>query len=465
MATERATLVIEPHTPLDEPWNSQLRAITEMEMPIYEQLLPTKAELEAEKARFFAARGAYNPDLGPRHLDDKHIDEQSLQSFKNALLADETLSPDIRQAYRWRVNEFIAERRMLCAASQGDKRRFEAYNHFIYGRPNGEIFAATTDWFRQQADEALSSEDDALREAAQQVLDVVPNMGGSRFLLVPDDETYRLVRERHYRPGGHFALLFAGVTLPERGPVTPEVGEPILEGVRSNLHAEEYEIADAAGKTWSVSHGPKQLLRPANYSMPLNRFVGLGPGHEWAHVLERINGDRQPLRLSGLGLDRYENGNEGRAVMREQVPYESFEAFSKQLRWQDILRRHFAVSLAEGLAGEKLDFSHVYEVVNAVDRLWERQKNPTDIAAADKKAEDRTWSLLATRVLRGTDGKGGAYLKDKVYLEGNVACWAAARNHPELIEQGDLGKFDIANPRHIALLQAVGVLPRMETDL
>ncbi|HVS58684.1 MAG TPA: hypothetical protein VHD60_03020 [Candidatus Saccharimonadales bacterium] len=462
-STERTSLVIEPHVPVDEPWNSQLRAVAEQERAAHELLQADPATLANEKETFFSSGHTYNPDLRPRHIDETVMEnEAELLSFKEQLRADTSLEPTINQAYRWRVNEIIAERRMVKAAQEGDKRRFEAYNHFIYGAPDKEIFAATADWFRAEAQALLAHENESVREAAQHVLEMVPDLNGNRFALVPDSETFQKIQKRHNQPSGHFALLFNGVELPERGLVTPDIGEPILEKVRENLHANDYSITDAAGTVWSVSHGRKELQRPAQYRMPLKRLVGLGPGHEWTHVLERINGDRQPLRLSGFGLDRYEQGNEGRAVIREQVPFDSFEAFSRQLRWQDILRRHFAISIAEGLGREKGDFSHTYAVINAVDRLWERQKDPDNIAKADQKADDRTWALLATRIMRGTDGTGGAYLKDKVYLEGNIACWKVARENPELIEAGDLAKFDIANSRHIALLQATGVLPRQE---
>ena len=57
-------------------------------------------------------------------------------------------------------------------------------------------------------------------------------------------------------------------------------------------------------------------------------------------------------------------------------------------------------------------------------------------------------------MLKGTDGTGGAYLKDTVYLEGNVAVWQV----PELIPEGDKGKYDIANPRHTESLVRLGVI-------
>jgi hypothetical protein len=41
-----------------------------------------------------------------------------------------------------------------------------------------------------------------------------------------------------------------------------------------------------------------------------------------------------------------------------------------------------------------------------------------------------------------------------------VSNWlTAATRGPQAISEGDLGKFDINNPRHIQALQKVGLLP------
>jgi hypothetical protein len=89
--------------------------------------------------------------------------------------------------------------------------------------------------------------------------------------------------------------------------------------------------------------------------------------------------------------------------------------------------------------------------------LWELQKRPNDVAEAERRAHRRTWALLE-RVFMGTDGSSGPYRRYMVYLEGNVNCWRAAEANPGVIEEGDLGKFDIINERHRRLLKSVGVL-------
>lgn len=184
--------------------------------------------------------------------------------------------------------------------------------------------------------------------------------------------------------------------------------------------------------------------------------MGLALGHEvGSHLLERINGLVGPLRLASDGLDRYELGNEGRAIIREQVPYETFDEFGNLVRWRDILRRDIAVGLGAGVGEERPhSFSEVYGAMKPIDTMYALKSGKPETA------HKRSWDLTV-RTRRGVSGEGGAYLKDKVYLEGNVACWlTAALQGPAAISGGDLGKFDINNPRHIVLLQSVGLLPK-----
>lgn len=461
MVERQPSLLIPPHNPVDTAQWEVYEACTKS-APVYDRLLPPAASLAAAKEEFFASGRTAIPDLRPPEPAAEQVaaEERRLLGIKQSLLAAD--GPDwLRQAYRWRINEDIANLRMLRDARAG--RRFAHYNQFVYGQPDERIYVDTVDWFRQQANEATDSSAASVRQAADDVLAALPDQGGKRSGLLPDPEVFEAIRRQHFQDGGYYTLLLAGVSLPPTGKVPREIGDTALQTVLDNLHS-DYAIADAAGSTWSVAHATGQVKRPANYNMVRQRFIGLGLGHEiGSHLLEYVNGQRSGLRLLSSGLDRYEQANEGRAVIREQVVYESFADFAKLVRWQDILRRHFAISLAEGLAGDKLAFPDVFKLVNDVDRLWERQKLPDDPAAADAKADKRTWDLL-TRVLKGTDGQGGAYRKDIVYLEGNLACWQLAKRHPELIALGDLGKFNIADPRHIALLQTAGVLPREGDD-
>jgi hypothetical protein len=409
-----------------------------------------------------------NASLVADHLDDASLESRldSLTSWKRELLAEQEIDQDIKQAYRWRINEDIASVYMLKASADGDMRNFRRWNEFIYGAPDEDIYRGALDWVANDADVMLAKPDQpaAVVAAAEKVAALLKPERGYRELLAPEEDTFKEVREDHLRATGYYALLLAGTDIPREGKITNEVGDPALQHIVKHNLQSDYAIADAAGSTWGVAHSKEVVERPKAYNMPWQRFVGLGPGHEiGSHLLERVNGARGPVALAEDGLDRYELGNEGRAVSREQVPYETFDEFGKLVRWRDILRRHIAISYAHGVGdSEPKASSEVYEFMNAIDTMYQAKLTPDDSELTKQKAEAKTDALL-TRVLKGTDGTGGAYLKDKVYLEGHVACWlTASLEGPQVISEGDLGKFDINNPRHIALLQKKGLLPVSE---
>lgn len=458
MTEQRTELLIEPHVATDETLWAAYNLLPQLDGDLHEILQPSKEVVEAAHERFYASGMTENPDLRPVAIDNEALGrrETALLDLKKQLGDHE--ANDIQKAYRWKVNEELAKLRMVQATMSGKRRLFESYNKFIYGEVNKEVYGDTLDWFRNEALQHLGSQEASVSEAAENVLALLPDAKGDWKRLCPSDEVFAEVRRQQFRSDGYYALLTAGVTLPAEGPVAPETGDPILRQALDNIGG-KYGLVDASRSTWSVGHQRHEYARPAEYNMPLKRFVGLALGHEPSHILERENGLRQPLRLTADGLDRYEQGNEGRALVREQVVYDKPEDFMKLLRWRDVMRRHLAISLATGPDGTSRTFAEVYKIVNAVDVLFARAAKPKDIEVADALAHKRTWNLLALRTHRGTDGQGGAFWKDKVYLEGNVASWRAAADNPEIIDLGDNGKFDINNPRHIALLQALSVLP------
>jgi hypothetical protein len=404
---------------------------------------------ERSKEPFAFDRYAY---VRPENSTDFAVSEAKLRLFKDEIRASmrDEADPDQRlvlQLYRWKVNEYIAKARMVQLAGAQKGETFERFNQFVYGKPDAEVFAAVCSEFRTTATDALSSQHEHVRKAAQQVLALVPDQAGDRAILRPDSETFARVREAHYGEDGYYTLLFAGVDLPEKEPIKPAVGEPILRQVQHNIGADHYKRVPTAAKAWSVNHVDQELRGPGEYSMPLKRFIGLPAGHEFGtHVLETINGGRQPLRLLSLGLDRNERG-EGRAVGREQVPYETFDEFAKLLRWNDILRRHFVSGMMAGLHEGDASLDAIIRTLYAVDTLREVMAKPDAPEAANMKALDRTASLVARVYGRGI-------YKDTAYLEGNIDAW----RHSERISDGDKGKYDIANERHVTALRQLGIL-------
>ncbi len=448
-------------TQIDNELYARFRSLHEGTQETYKQLT---LDANRQEQAFAAWHNGEDADLTATHLDGEVLNGRldALYAWKAELLATEDVDPVLKQAYRWRINEDIAKVKLLQTSSRGDMEAFRRWNRYIYGEPDEAVYRGALDKVAHDVEELLAKDaiHPAVAEAAQKVLTMLEGKRGYRELLAPTEEVFRAVREDHLRSGGYYALLLSGVDMPQASKIGRQTGDPILEYVVKNNLQSDYELSDAEASSWSVVHSTKSVERPTSYNMPRQRFVGLGLGHEiGSHLLEKMNGQRGPVALMADGLDRYEAGNEGRAVIREQVVYETFDEFGKLVRWRDIIRRHIAISYSEGVGedGPKSN-SEVYEFINTIDQMYQSVLTPDDPEVTMTKAQAKTDSLLL-RVLRG----GSAYLKDKVYLEGQVACWlTAAEQGASRISEGDLGKFDINNPRHIALLQSWGLLPDNE---
>lgn len=397
---------------------------------------------------------ADHQDVGP-FLDRK----ERLEMLRIELHDDQSIDVDLKDAYVRKIDEEIAKAVMVIASSTGDMELFREANESVYGKPDEDVYRAALDWIVHDAERLLETHSDrpTVVAAAQRVINLLGEQRGYREILAPEERVFEAVRQDHMRPMGYYGLLLSGVTVPE-GKISNEVGDPILQTVLKNIGS-NYAISDADGASWSVAHSEEAVKRPGVYNMPRNRFIGLGAGHEiGSHLLERLNGERSPLKILVRGMDRYELGNEGRAVIREQVPYETFDEFGKLVRWRDILRRHIAISYATGVGEDSShSSSEVYQLINTIDTMYQTKLTPDDLDAATQKAQQKTDTLLL-RVLKGTDGTSGAFLKDIVYLEGNIASWVTAAESPEAISDGDMGKHDINNPNHVRLLRKVGVL-------
>jgi hypothetical protein len=47
--------------------------------------------------------------------------------------------------------------------------------------------------------------------------------------------------------------------------------------------------------------------------------------------------------------------------------------------------------------------------------------------------------------------------RDIVYREGNIGVWRVVKNNPEEERRFSVGKYDPANPRHIWILEQLGI--------
>jgi hypothetical protein len=451
-------LLIPPQPPLDDTWFARLSPLVTIPSEIYIYLTPSKEDLREAKETFYSEGMQHNPVLRPdkRHRKTilSHLD--GLQKLR-AAIDEEEEHPIIRRLYLSRIDELLDNCHLWLAASDQDGGSFEYHNQRIYRGPDNKVFSATCAWFRQYATRQLKHPSPGVRQAAEEVLRIVPDIDGDPSHIIPDEHTFKVLYNWHFRPGGYADQLLAGTFMPEGRAVGQREGDLIIRRVLKNINV-PYKLGDSPDLFWGIYHSNEEFMRPVDYRLEPAAFRAIIAHEAGSHLLERANGLRAPLRLLATGLDRYEHGNEGRAYLREQLVMGSVQAALQDSGWYFSLVKHLAIGLGVGLQHHPYTFSEIYHVIWALYALQERVRRPDEQLHADERAHQAAWDLTV-RLLKGTNGQGGAYLKDIVYLEGNVRCWKVAKLSPWLVRYGDIGKFDIANRRHLDDLRALGIVP------
>lgn len=429
---------------VDTEWYARFQEVGAFQA--YEYLRGGAADRDAEKAAFLS-KGEGNPTLRCPDIDLARTEdrENQLLQLKKDIRSQEK-DPVTKQAYLWRINEKIAELRLLQAARDGDMRRFKVWNRFVYGEPSPEIFAYTIQNIASEAAELTSSDVPEVQKAAMDLLSVLPTMDAPTSYDLPDEETFRVAQEVTQKEFGH---LIARIN--ENREYEAEEMRALFEEALKAIEADGWAaITDPKRKKlFNVSQELKQVQSPMNgkHRDAIVRLIM----HEIAtHVARRVNGERSKLKLLGLGLDRYEGGEEGVAKMREQVTEGEVTDFAG-------LAGHLAVGLAIGVDGKPRDFRDVYTILEKY-YLLNKLKKGGSYEEALSQAQTSAWNKSVT-IFKGTDcaTPGVCFTKDMIYREGNIGVWELVGKNPDELMRLSVGKYDPTNPRHIWILTQLGI--------
>lgn len=449
-------LQIASHEPIDQRWYQKLCDATDGITETFILLMPDQEQLATEREKFFSSGCKIRPNIRPGNLDRRTLDRAADRLANLQVeIQDTEPHPYIREAYMRHIQDYVTDLELLLAVANEDHAAYMAHNIALYGMPDKEIFAAVCAWIRHDTEAAPGLIFKGLSAA---VLRLVPDMGGDPSVILPNEKVFQAVRQMHFASGGYFDQLFAPVGMPDSGYIEQQAGDDITRRAIANVGA-DYDIQSADDGLWAVLSRSRKVVRPPGYRVDRDYFIGVIAHEIGSHLLEEANGAKQPLRLLGLGLNGFEKGNEGRAFLREQIVYADRSVCTHQSSWEYILLLHLGVSLAAGLHDKPYDFPQLYAVLYALHRFWRQRRYPLD-TNNDAQAQVEAWHL-AVRIMKGTDGTGGCYMKDTVYLEGNLGCWLLAEHDPGLLLYGDVGKFNITDPEHIALLRALNIIPEI----
>ncbi len=390
------------------------------------------AEVRFEEKQRFLNAETENPSLDYPKLKNINFSfqENALIQLKTEILENET-NEIVKEIYRTKINETIAELRMLQAARDGNDKAYARYSSFVYGYPTVENTTIMSEIIQEKV---ARGKTDKKRVAANKIRPIleklVPNIPERKDPLV-------LVEESNRRAESLEEVVSAFET------ALIEVGAVDGWSVVANI--------DSGITNFRVSQKEKAVYVPANKAVGmLTQDIQSYIQHEvFGHVQRRINGENSILKLLGTGLDRVEKGEEGVATVNEQL-VKGADTFSHP-------ERYFAIALARGdVDGIKRDFRKTFEVLKQYYITVLKGKN--DGPTLEDRAADWAWSLCV-RVFRGTTGQtpGAVFTKDLNYFVGNKETWALINTDERITQYFTIGKFDAYNQRHVGWLVSLGI--------
>jgi len=406
-------------------------------------------EYRKEQRRQFIDGEIRNPTLDyPKLNDDELLDaESALITMKDSVISTEK-NELVKQVYRWRLNEKIAEIRMLRAVASGDMHRFARYSEFIYGRPSTDIFAYTVGTIRSKAEQFQGSEDPLIRNAAESLLQVMPEMGQPEISHLPSLGTVEYAHSQTVNELGDL------IEIPFDEPKldAKQIQEAFTTALdRIDGSGWKIMIEEGSSRTGiNTNQEKKSVTIPEERSVTKDKLAGLIVHEIGTHAARRINGERSRLKLLGIGLDRYEVGEEGIATMREQAltsKVSDFRGIDGQL----------AVGLGLGIDGRPRDFRQVYEIMEKY-YLFRNLVAKKEVTEAQTKAQTSAWNHTV-RAFRGADCStpGVCLTKDAIYREGNIGVWNVIGENPSEMLRFNVGKYDPSNKRHLWILEQLGI--------
>lgn len=416
---------------LDDKWYDRFKTLASF--ADYEYLNGEKASREKQKVGFLSGE-IENPILDYPELEkiDFEKRETDLLLLKRDILKQETNST-VRQLYIWKLNEKIAELRMLKATKNGNDQRFSRYSRFIYGNPEKNIYEYTISQIKKTVDTKLSDNNPDVRQVAQEI-------NSALFETLMNNEN---------------DLSPKDFSMPEKK-IDADKLEYSAEEIKQSfiLALEKYNllgwdvIVDTEGKVKAinVSQEKKAITIPETRKLKGLQLKALIEHEIGTHVARREKGEKTKLKLLGLGLDRYLKGEEGIATYQEQK-VEGANDFSG-------FEGHLAISLASGIDGKKRNFREVFDILKNYYFIQSKKTGEETW----KSAKDSAWNRCI-RTFRGTTCQtpGACLTRDIAYREGNIGIWNIVKNNPEEIKRFSVGKYDPNNSRHIWILEQLNI--------
>ncbi len=436
--------------PIDARWFARFSKIASFQ--VYEYFAGDQKYRDRQKKLFLEDK-AENPKLdypllGSRQLQQKRIKLKKLLDD----IAEQEKNSLVRRAYQKKIKEKITGIDLLLASQRKNWKIFSKNCQKLYSRPTLQGQGHTISWLKKKLDQAekknyFGISEDKIVELESFIFNWTKKIPSKyRRIKKPRNAIFQKARKNFLDDFGKIFQPAKKNQAPFDAVATSKIFNSSLE--LGGFPDWKANVARSNSISISVDIGRKQIKIPHRKKLYLSDLKSLIAHEIGTHVVRQSNGEKSGLFLLGVGLARYEQGEEGIATFREQLTRPQFDDF---LGFPGFL----PICLALGSDGKKRNFRAVFEMLEAIFFLL-KMLGGKKSAKAKREAREEAWER-SVRTFRGTDCStpGTCFMKDIIYREGNIRIWRLVSNKPSLMKDFNIGKYDPANPEHLEIIESL----------
>ncbi len=316
---------------------------------------------------------------------------------------DQLTSRQVQEAQflRWRRSEYrilkhYCELKQKKQITDEDKHAYLAAQYALYGELDKKLFTSILAFLHTKAVERQQ------RTVWQELAASVDVSPGKTSLPVPSKKVFDLYSRTFCESAAPLCAALSGIK-DKKSYTSEEIKHYFQEALKA-IGADKHGwrvIRIRSGNNIVVSKFKKKILLPYSFSpksaLRLRQIIAHEVG---AHVQRGLNHEEREY-------NGYDDAEEGLAILLEQLVDDHFV--------HKRAMRYFAICLAIGVDGQQRNFKEVYEIL----------AKAYDIIGYGKVSSAKAAFSETTRAYRGglPSERGVVYIKDKIYLEGNLKVW------------------------------------------
>ncbi len=413
----------------DEKWYRQYKKIGEVNF-----LGNIKPQIEHTKTNYIEMVLKYQP-VDIRKWQKKI---NRLKTLKKIIKKEEE-NKIIRELYSLKIDETIAQCKLiiLCRVTKNkvNSKKIEEFNNWqkiLYPKPNENKFWWTLKQIRKLYT-ALCKDNN--QKPDRNFLDQLPQ---KNFKIYNDEK----ISDKKILNAKKYVLSDLPTKKINSGKLlnAKEIQKYFREYL-TILRLTDWQVKiDSTSLSISVDQEKKVIRVPENRKRSEQKIYKLLFHEIGIHVLRKINGEKQRLRLLSSGLNNYKIGEEGLAVFGENY------FFNENSYDYHSLMAYISIGLCLGFDGQKRNFQEVYYLLQKIYFAFNKIKNKKNPEEISKKET----MIKCIRTFRGTPGDipGLCLWNDNIYFEGQRKIINLINKNPQELKRVLCGKYDPTNPLH-----------------